>query len=373
MYKIIYIILILLILYYLVAKCKNIEGAFPMLGCRNQVNSCLGLDEAACRKSWTKLYGENVKCSMFISPIFPEKLNECTPDTSSCDGKCQCSNKPIALQSCSDCIDCNNRGIASGIIGKCSCACKDGWSGNKCQYEPDSPLIPEKIKRLRWTKGDEPYNSIVLDKNYTSRLTFTIDKDTKDCQYSAWPIYPISSWHKPNYRHIPAIYNLAQFGFESIDLSKRPYEPGNLYKYRIWVSMNLTKDNMPSIHWYSITTFMFTFYVRTFFNKQVFISKKPCDKWEGSLEVTKALGKDKIDFYGFVNFGVAGNQCPEIDHIDTPHLQKISCEGSLPTKDFCVFKGGKILNSCHNKCSGDSDNQDINLYLELYKIDIKLR
>ena len=122
MKQILYIILILLLLYYLVTKYKNIEYFNVGSQCRNFIDSCLGLTPTECKQSWTNIVGgANVKCEgKFI----------CTPSTDSCDGSCQCPPPQLPIP-CNDCEDCSNHGIASGnkynhkyIITECLHLCQ---------------------------------------------------------------------------------------------------------------------------------------------------------------------------------------------------------------------------------------------------------
>lgn len=69
-----------------------------------------------------------------------------------CDGgfctdqkQCKCDNCPE--NECGD-MDCNGRGEAMKYEGKCQCICRDGWEGNNCQLQPESPSIPSGFKGL---------------------------------------------------------------------------------------------------------------------------------------------------------------------------------------------------------------------------------
>lgn len=304
----------------------------------------------------------------------------------------ECFNDGSQISLCNDCEDCNNRGIANGIQPSCSCICKDGWSGTKCEKPPSiRPVFPDKIQRLPWNHAikNEGYASIFLGKmngkingsdSYTSRLMFTLGPQKK-CKVD---LYPINDYKKNQFNIInynPVIYNLAQFGFESISLYKRDYNPINFYKYRIELMMNLTKDNIPGgIHWYSNNIFEFKFYVRTFLSQKDFQNMNKLDKDKKpmktacgddiySLRVTKTLNTDPIYFEGSVDFNITGNQkCPSLDHFKSTSDQLKDCH----KKVFCKFDNGTIYNSCDNVCSNDSDTYKTVLYLELYRIDIKL-
>jgi len=302
----------------------------------------------------------------------------------------ECFNVGSQLKICNDCEDCNNHGIASGIKYKCSCICKDGYTGTNCEISPSiRPVFPDKIQRLPWKhidpnpkKNPDGYISIFLDKmngkingsnSYTSRLKFTTGPH---CQVMVEPILDSHA-----YIYNPVIYYLAQFGFYKISLFKRDYDPINFYKYRIELIMNLTKDNIPEgIEWLSTYIFEFKFYVRTFYSQKDFQNmnkldkdKKPmntsCDMWEDSLTVTKTLNTDPINFEGTVDFNVGNSEpCPPLNNTKSTHDQQVECV----SKDFCKFDDGILYNSCDNICSNDSKIDKTVLYLELYRIDIKL-
>jgi hypothetical protein len=381
MKQFLYIILILLLLYYFTYSYKNIECfnvGIPKEKCRNMVDSCLHITPTECKQSWTSVLGGNVKC---------EGKYICTPSTDSCDGSCQCKPPPPPQLPipCNDCKDCSNHGIASGKYypdntNNCSCTCKDGWSGNKCEKRPGvKPLFPDKIQRLPWNheKDNDGYGSIFLDKmngekngseSYTSRLDFTTGPD--GCNLELKVDYD----YKNSYN--PVIYKLAQYGFQSISMYKT-VKSLKYYKYRIEINMNLTKDNMPNdIHWYQAYIFEFKFYVRVFYSLIDFQNmnkldkdKKPmntsCDTDIYSLKVSKFLNTDTINFNGSVDFNITGNQkCPKLDHLKSTARQEKDCI----TKSFCTFDDGTIYNSCDNKCSNDGNTK----YIELYRMDIKL-
>lgn len=295
----------------------------------------------------------------------------------------ECFNVGSQSSLCNDCEDCSNHGIASGNQPSCSCTCKDGWSGTKCENPPSiRPIFPDKIKRLPWNhaKENDGYISIFLDKTYTSRLMFTLGPQER-CNVN---LYPINNYKKNQFNIInynPVIYNLAQFGFENISLYNNAHDL--YYKYDIDVVMNLTKDNIPrGIHWYSPNIFKFKFYVRTFFNLRDFQNmnkfekdKKPmntaCDYDVYSLEVTKILDTDTINFFGSVSFKTGSSEpCPPINHFKSTLNQLNDCH----KKNFCKFTHNNIIpNTCDNMCKDiDNDNVKTVLYSELYRIDIKL-
>ena len=367
---IIFILIILLLLYYLVTKYKDIECFNVGSQCRNFVKSCVETGIAECDRSWTKIIGgANVKCSKtFFNAA-------CTPSTDSCDSSCQCSPPPPPPSPlpCSDCIDCKNHGIASGTKNvhknNCSCTCNDGWTGTNCETPPKVTILPAKINRLPWLEVDpkknDGYISIHLDKSYTSRLNFTTGPE---CGSYINPIDDYKKVYASNYGKV--LYNLAQFGFKKISFGIEDQNP-KIYTYEISIEMNLTNDNIPKgIHWYKSHIFEFKFYVRTFFSKKDFKNKILCDKQVLSLRVTKVLQTKTIEFTGLVDFDVGSSEsCPKLNHSNSPATQEKICQ----TVDFCKFTHNKIIpNSCDNMCSNDINILETVLYLELYRIDIKL-
>jgi len=81
-----------------------------------------------------------------------------------------------ASLACSSQSFCHGRGVASGVLGTCTCACTNGYSGVRCELTPEQKAssggLPRHLTQNGFNDATNWHNSDGMDFNDTLNLDF---------------------------------------------------------------------------------------------------------------------------------------------------------------------------------------------------------